>query len=135
MGNRSSDTLHSGCLNHETDSIAQGSVLSTDFNSCLDIRRPSTFLFSMSSDAMEKDGILPGDIVICRRDLVPEDGDIILAAIGGRFFVRFFCDGNDPVLTCSSDKYQDIHISALKDFELFGVVSSIIRKPKRFRKK
>ena len=71
--------------------LNEGLVLKQDLNSFLDLRKPSTFLFSMSSDAMEKDGILKGDIVVCRRDLVPADGDIILVSLNGSFYIRIFC--------------------------------------------
>ena len=114
--------------------LHEGLVLKQDLNSFLDLRKPSTFLFSMSSDAMEKDGILKGDIVVCRRDLVPADGDIILVSLNGSFYIRIFCDGDDPVLTCSNEAVSDIHINSVSSFELFGVVSSIIRKNRRIKK-
>ena len=108
--------------------LNEGLVLKQDLNSFLDLRKPSTFLFSMSSDAMEKDGILKGDIVVCRRDLVPADGDIILVSLNGSFYIRIFCDGDDPVLTCSNEAVSDIHIN----FSPFRRKESLSQAPFRF---
>ncbi len=107
--------------------LIQGPLNEQDLNLFLSVKSPYTYLFRMKSDEMNDYGIFSNDIVVCRRDLAVEDGDIIIMAVNGKFLLRKFIDGREPYLL-SDDKKIEL---AGKDIELFGVVAGIIRKGNR----
>ena len=107
--------------------LIQGPLNEQDLNLFLGVKSPYSYLFRMKSDEMKDFGIFNNDIVVCRRDLAVEDGDIIIMAVNGRFLLRKFIDGREPYLLSDDKKI----VLAGKDIELFGVVSGIIRKGNR----
>ena len=86
--------------------LEEGPFKGQDLNSYLYMNLPSVYLFRMSSNVMHEDGILEGDVVIVDRSLLIENGDYVVMSINGTFLLRQFLD----------------------ECELFGVVSSVIRK-------
>ena len=107
--------------------LIEGPLNEQDLNLFLGVKSPYTYMFRMKSDEMKDSGIFCNDIVVCRRDLAVENGDIIIIAVNGKFLLRKFIDGREPYLL-SDDKKIEL---AGKDIELFGVVDGIIRKGSR----
>lgn len=112
----------------ETITLVEGSVFNQDLNSFVGTSRPSTFFFKMGSDSMVLDSIFKDDVIVVDRNIEPESGDYVIAGVNGRFMLRQFIDGDMPMLCCADDKVPNISISSLRDFEIFGVVCSVIRK-------
>lgn len=108
--------------------LEEGPVKGQDLNSYLYMNLPSVYLFRMSSNVMHEDGILEGDVVIVDRSLLIENGDYVVMNINGTFLLRQFLDGREPRLVCADDSIPDINLTHVDECELFGVVSSIIRK-------
>lgn|SRR5574344_2654115 len=108
--------------------IIEGSVKGQDLNISLLINKPYTFLFKMGSNAMKDEGILKGDVIVCSRDKDPEDNDIIVIAIDGHFILRRFVDGVNPKLVSGNEEFEDIYLQDVSVDDLFGVVTSVIRK-------
>lgn len=108
--------------------LEEGPFKGQDLNSYLYMNLPSVYLFRMSSNVMHEDGILEGDVVIVDRSLLIENGDYVVMSINGTFLLRQFLDGREPRLVCADDSIPDINLTHVDECELFGVVSSIIRK-------
>lgn len=108
--------------------LEEGPFKGQDLNSYLYMNLPSVYLFRMSSNVMHEDGILEGDVVIVDRSLLIENGDYVVMSINGTFLLRQFLDGREPRLVCADDTIPDINLTHVDECELFGVVSSVIRK-------
>ena len=105
----------------------------TDLSISLDkhlIQNPaSTFMAYANGDSMVRGGIHHGDILIIDRSLDARDGDIVIALLHGEFTVKqisinkgiFFLVPQNP-------KYSPVKIRSEMEFEVWGVVTSSIRK-------
>ncbi|MGN1281334.1 MAG: LexA family protein [Succinivibrio sp.] len=109
-------------------SLVEGAIADQDLNSFVGTDRPSTFFFRMGSDAMVSDSIYKDDVIVVDRNIEPESGDYVIANVNGRFMLKQFIDGDSPILCCADENTADIDISSLADFDIFGVVCSVIRK-------
>jgi DNA polymerase V len=103
--------------------------LRLDLNDLL-IRHPeATFFVRVWGDSMIQAGIHCGDILVVDRSLDPYDGAIVVAILNGEFTVkriRFL--GTTLKLVPENPAYPEILISADHDFQVWGVVSGVVRK-------
>ncbi|MBD3329400.1 translesion error-prone DNA polymerase V autoproteolytic subunit [Candidatus Dojkabacteria bacterium] len=89
----------------------------------------STFFVKVAGDSMIGAGILDGDILVVDRSLNAKNQDIILAIIEGEFTVKRLAKSSTGVaLVPENSNYKPIKIDENSDFEVWGVVTSIIRK-------
>lgn len=97
---------------------------------------PATFFLRVSADgdSMVDLGIFPGDLLCVDRSLSPRSGDIVIAAINGDFTVKELLLDPYPLLRPHNQEkgYIDILIEEGDELEIFGVVSSVIRKLQRW---
>ena len=93
------------------------------------IKHPAaTFFMRVSGDSMEGAGILDGDIVAIDKSLQFNSGDKVVAFIDGEFTLKTFVqNGNSGQLVASNPKYKPIRITEDNDFQIWGVVVSVIR--------
>ena len=94
------------------------------------IKRPAaTFFMRVSGQSMEGVGILDGDIVAIDKSLETKSGDKIVAYIDGEFTLKTFIkrDGRG-VLMPANPNYRPIEISESNDFQIWGVVTAVVRK-------
>ena len=112
----------------ESDKIHEGCIKGQNLNAYLASSRPSSYMFKMSSDSMIEEGIFKGDVIVCSRDTVVKDGDLLVVSVNGKFMLRKLKDGENPVLLSGNHKYPPIEVKKTKSFQLFGVVISVIRK-------
>lgn len=91
------------------------------------VRNPAaTYFIRARGDSMLDAGISDGDILVVDRSLSVRNGDIVIAAIGGSFTVKYFeRTEQGPRLLPANPAYAPI-IPAEED-EFFGVVSWIIK--------
>lgn len=107
--------------------LHDGSLKGQDLNRFLNIDMPGTFLFDMKSDAMSDAAIYKGDVVVCRRDIIPSPHDIVVAVHQGRFVMRIW--RNDPVpslVTAAGDETIDLRFNP--SCHIIGVVVGIMRR-------
>lgn len=99
-----------------------------DFNELL-IRNPAaTFAVRVAGESMIRVGIFPGDIAVVDRARGPVSGDIVLALLDGEFTIkRFQLKGKAVTLHPENPIFQDIVIQDGQDFEIWGVISNVIR--------
>jgi DNA polymerase V len=98
-----------------------------DLNDYL-VRNPSaTFFVRVTGDSMIGAGIYSGDILIVDRSLAPKDDNIIIAVIDSDLTVKRLGKRNDRfVLMPENPKYEPIEIKPEMNFEVWGVVTSVI---------
>jgi len=98
-----------------------------DLNEYL-VRNPSaTFFLRVTGDSMIDAGIHSGDVLIVDRSLTPRSGSIVIAAIDGELVVkRLKISKNKIFLIPENRQYEPIEIKSEMNFEVWGVVTSVI---------
>ncbi len=87
----------------------------------------AAFLLKVTGDSMSGAGILPGDMVLVDRSLVPKNGDIVIAEVDGEWTMKyFFRKGGMVVLHPANPKYQPIKPN--DELKVGGVVTAVIRR-------
>ena len=77
-------------------------------------------------------GIFPGDVVVVDRSLHPQNKDIVVAVLDGEFTLKeLVITPEQPVLRSHNANYADITRDDFSELEIFGVVTTVIRKFKR----
>lgn len=99
-----------------------------DLNELIIKRPAATFFMRVSGDSMEGAGIFDGDIVAIDKSLEVHSGDKIVAYIDGEFTLKTFSkNGNLGFLVAANPKYKPIPVTEDNDFQIWGVVTAIIR--------
>ena len=104
---------------------------SLDLNQHL-IKHPSaTFYVYARGDSMVLAGISDGDMLIVDRSLEATNDSIVVAIINGEFTVKSISKVNEHLyLMPHNTSYNPIEITEEMDFEIWGVVTHTIHKPK-----
>lgn len=98
-----------------------------DLNKHLIKHPAATFFVRVAGDSMIDAGIHPGDILIVDRSLEPCDKKVVIAIIEGELTVkRIRMIGNKVSLVPENENYAPIPIGAEMNFEIWGVVTSVI---------
>ena len=100
-----------------------------DFNELL-VRNPAaTFAVRISGESMRDRGLLPGDVAVVGRARAPVSGGIVLGLVGGEFTIKTYRlkAGGAVVLEAANPDFPDIPIGETSDFEVWGVVTGIVR--------
>ena len=100
-----------------------------DFNDLL-VRNPAaTFAVRISGDSMRDRGLMPGDVAVVDRVRAPVSGCIVLGLVDGEFTVKTYRlkAGGAVVLEAAHPDFPDIVIGETSAFEVWGVVSGIVR--------
>ncbi|WP_228612849.1 translesion error-prone DNA polymerase V autoproteolytic subunit [Alkalimonas sp.] len=104
---------------------------------CLDlhellIKHPTaTFFVRARGDSMRGAAIFDGDILLVDRALQAQHQDIVIASVNGDMTVKRLLLRPQLMLQAANPKYPSIEIADGMEFELFGVVSSVIHQLKR----
>ena len=100
-----------------------------DLNEYLVQHKEATFFLRVQGDSMTGLGILNNDLLVVDRSLPIEDGNIVIAAIGGEFTVKQLIHSQKGcVLKAANPACQDIIINSENDLEIWGVVRWAIHK-------
>ncbi len=87
----------------------------------------STFLVRVTGDSMVDEGIKEGDLVLVERDRKPKNGDIVLAAVGGEWMMKFLRNrGKETVLESANRVHPPIKVES--ELRIGGVVTAVLRK-------
>lgn len=87
------------------------------------------FGLTVKGDSMEGIGIRDGDIVIVKKQVTAENGDIVVAMIDGEATVKKLVrKGKRVFLHPENERYEDIELSAEQDTSICGVVIGVIRR-------
>ncbi|GGW61614.1 translesion error-prone DNA polymerase V autoproteolytic subunit [Alishewanella tabrizica] len=92
------------------------------------IRHPTaTFFVKVSGDSMKNAGIYHEDILVVDRALHARHGDIVVAFINQEFTVKELHLKPQLQLCPHNPDYPVLPIRDTDEFEVFGVVTSVIR--------
>lgn len=98
-----------------------------DLNELLIKHPTATFFVRVEGQSMINAGIKSGDILIVDRSLSPSSGHVVIAVLNGDFLVKkLHKRGNQTWLLPENPKYQPMQITDESNFEIWGVVTSVI---------
>lgn len=89
---------------------------------------PATFYLKVTGESMVDAGILERDILVVDRSKIAKHGDIVVAELNTEFTVKrlYYRDG-EVILQAESKQFDSIFIKDSDEFNIFGVVSGIVR--------
>ncbi|HOK96529.1 MAG TPA: translesion error-prone DNA polymerase V autoproteolytic subunit [Anaerohalosphaeraceae bacterium] len=98
-----------------------------DLNKHLIKNPAATFFVRVSGDSMTGAGIHDGDLLVVDRSLEPKDKNVVIAAVNGELTVKRIRIRKKKVfLEAANEKYAPRQISDQTDFQVWGVVTSVI---------
>ncbi|HOP50396.1 MAG TPA: translesion error-prone DNA polymerase V autoproteolytic subunit [Ignavibacteriales bacterium] len=102
---------------------------SLDLNKFLINNPAATFYVKVQGDSMINAGIISGDILIVDRSIVNPYGKIVVALLNNEFTVKRLIKKKSKVyLIPENPKYPNIELSDQVDFQVWGVVTGLVRK-------
>lgn len=88
----------------------------------------TTFYARVSGQSMIDDGISDGDLLVIDRSLEPEDGKIAVCFVDGEFTCKRIKLKKDGIwLMPANVDYRPIHISEESNFQIWGIVTHVIK--------
>lgn len=102
--------------------------LKIDLNKHL-IRNPSaTFFGKVKGQSLKNAGIEDGDLMVIDRSVSPKNNKIVVVFLDGEFTAkRIEKRGTELWLMPENDAYQPIRVGADSQFEVWGVVTHVIK--------
>jgi DNA polymerase V len=92
----------------------------------------STYYLRVYGDSMNDVGIFDGDLFVVERREFAENGDIVIAEINGEFTVKEYKrEQNKLYLVPANGKYKTRQIKPKDEFNVWGVVTYIVHKPRK----
>lgn len=99
-----------------------------DLNDQLVKNKAATFLMRVHSNAMQEAGIQSGDVIVVDCMLKPQNGNVVIAALQGELIIRRYeCTGGKVQLVPSSGQLSPITVDPFSGWEVWGVVTFVIR--------
>lgn len=100
-----------------------------DLNEHLIKHPAATFFVRVKGDSMVGAGVHCGDLLIVDRSLEPRDRSVVIAIVNGELTVkRIRIRNRKIVLEPENENYRPQEIGEDMDFEVWGVVTSVIHK-------
>ncbi len=99
------------------------------------VRHPAaTFYGCVNGDSMIDEGIDNGDLIVIDRAIEPADGDLAVCCVDGEFTLKRIKIEPDRVwLIPANETFDPIMITADNRFEIWGVVTYVIKRKYRHR--
>jgi len=93
------------------------------------VRKPAaTFFVRANGNSMKGVGIHSNDILVVDRSVCPINGSVVIAAVDGECLVKIYRqDSRRTWLQAAHTGYADISISEGNSFEIWGVVTGVVR--------
>ncbi len=96
------------------------------------IQHPAaTFFVRVEGDSMIDAGILSGDVLVVDKSLTAKHDDIVVAAVDGEFTVKILATHPRVALIPANKAFKPIEFVDGDQLEIFGVVTSVVRKVQR----
>jgi DNA polymerase V len=98
------------------------------------IQHPAaTFFVRVEGESMRDAGIYPNDVLVVDRSVNAVHGDVVIASLQGEMTVKELCTRPYLALRAHNPEYPEIHILNPDEFEVFGVVTNVVRALQRGR--
>lgn len=107
--------------------LKEVSILSDTIHPFSTMFEGNTFYVRVQDELLNKDGIYNQDILVVDRSLVAHHGDFVIACIEGVMRVKELELEQNASVRPKNKAYRAIDISKDADFDIFGVVVSVIR--------
>jgi repressor LexA len=92
------------------------------------VKAGDNFVLKITGESMRDDGILPGDLVVVRKQAVAQTGERVIALVNGQATVKkYFKSGTAVELRPVNSAMAPIIIRASDDLRIQGVVVGLIR--------
>lgn len=101
--------------------------LALDLNELVVQHPAATFFVRVKGDMLLDSDIHHNDILVVDRALSLSNHKIIIARLDGQLVVRRVLLGAGALILVGDKNNQPLHITADRDFELWGVVTYVIR--------
>jgi DNA polymerase V len=102
---------------------------SLDLNRELISNPSSTYCARVTGDSMIDCNICDGDLLIIDKSISPYDGSIAVCFLDGEFTVkRLSIEDNGVILVPANNYYPSIKVSEESNFQIWGIVTHIIKK-------
>ncbi len=99
-----------------------------DLNQYLIKHPAATFFVRVTGESMTEACIHSGDLLIVDRSLEPRDGTIVIAVLDGELTVKQLEKRKEKLCLLPANKnYEPLEVSEQQSFEIWGVVTNVIR--------
>nr|WP_279304721.1 translesion error-prone DNA polymerase V autoproteolytic subunit [Salinibacter ruber] len=100
---------------------------SLDLSEALVEDEEATFYVRVAGDSMIGAGIHDGDILVVDRSVEPEEGDVVIAALGGELTVkRYEVRGGRPCLVPEAEGHDPIPVREGEELIVWGVARHVV---------
>ncbi len=100
-----------------------------DLNDYLAKNPAATYLVRATGDSMQGVGIHDGDVLVVDKSAEVTDGKVVIAIVYGEFTVKTLKRRNGHAfLVPANAEYPEIELTPEMECEVWGVVTSVIRK-------
>ena len=91
------------------------------------------FTVTCKGESMIDAGLASGDVVKVVCDMVPQDGDIVLACIDGESTIKVYCEDEEgsPWLVPQNKAYKPILLKGKTNVRIIGLVQEVIKRAPR----
>ena len=97
-----------------------------DFNEYLTGGKDGVYMVRVVGDSMETE-IRHGDLVIVNRNLSPNAGDVVIAAVNGAYTVKIYQPFRNGLhLVAANENYKTKTVTRKDKCEVFGVVTDVL---------
>ena len=103
-----------------------------DLNDYLIKNKTASFFAKVEGDSMIDAGIFAGDLVVVDKSITASDGCIVIAVVNNEFTIKRLCTKKGIRLMPENQDYQPIVMSGENELVIWGVVTSLIRKFRKF---
>ncbi len=104
-----------------------------DLNELIVKHPASTFMVRVKGESMKDLNIFDGDILVADRSLDPKNKSVVIANVNGAFTVKSVVKlPGGLFLKPANSNFAPIKINIDDEFQIFGVVTYIIRKVKPY---
>ena len=101
---------------------------SLDFNTYLDVRKPSVYALRAKGVSMIGAGIYPEDIILVDKAKRAYHGSLVVACIDGCFTLKRLFLKPQVILHPENPDFDDIVLGGEDELTIFGVVTAVVRK-------
>ena len=101
---------------------------SLDFNTYLDVRKPSVYALRAKGLSMIGAGIYPEDIILVDKSKRAYHGSLVVACIDGCFTLKRLFLKPQVILHPENPDFDDIILGKEEELTIFGVVTAVVRK-------
>jgi repressor LexA len=92
------------------------------------LRGGETFALTVKGESMKDDGILPGDLVVVRKQETAKNGQTVVALVNREATIKaYFKKGTHVELHPANDTMQPIIVRPSDEFHIEGIVIGVIR--------